>query len=156
MEHSPPFPLRDWPSKRKVRMGSREAQIVIRKGRGGGRGKTEERLEGHEGERQIKFDRKLHEIVGEPRWSAPVRQPMPTRLFLATDYHRSSPRTRGPRNEGAPRPWPPRPTDPTTSHVPDARNAPFPSERIGPITLFGAKPHTRVSIEREQSVRTGE
>jgi len=27
---------------------------------------------GHEGERQIKFDRKLHEIVGEPRWSAPV------------------------------------------------------------------------------------
>lgn len=123
--------------------------LFVRAGRGGGRGKTEERLEGHEGERQIKFDRKLHEIVGEPRWSAPVRQPMPTRLFLATDYHRSSPRTRGPRNEGAPRPWPPRPTDPTTSHVPDARNAPFPSERIGPITLFGAKPHTRVSIEAE-------
>jgi len=32
----------------------------------------EEDTSGHEGERQIKFDRKLHEIVGEPRWSAPV------------------------------------------------------------------------------------
>lgn len=87
--------------------GSREAQIVIppareteRKGagqkdeRGSGGRRREYRLanrwkrdSGHEGERQIKFDRKLHEIVGEPRWSAPVRQPMPTRLFLATDYH---------------------------------------------------------------------
>lgn len=47
----------------------------------------ERNTSGHEGERQIKFDHKLHEIVGEPRWSASVLWPMPTRLFLATDYH---------------------------------------------------------------------
>ena len=92
------------------------------------RGCKRKKDSGHEGERQIKFDRKLHEIVGEPRWSAPVRQPMPTRLFLATDYHRSPAR----RNEGAlcstPRP------DPTTSHVPDARNAP----NVQADTLFGS------------------
>lgn len=43
-----PSPRGPWKSKRKVRMGSREAQIVIRKGgregRREGRGKTEERL----------------------------------------------------------------------------------------------------------------
>jgi len=32
----------------------------------------ERNTSGHEGERQIKFDHKLHEIVGEPRWSASV------------------------------------------------------------------------------------
>lgn len=46
---------------------------------------------------------------------------MPTRLFLATDYHGER-ETRDPRS-------PPRP-DPTTSHVPDARNTPS-SKRIG-------------------------
>lgn len=80
-------------------MGSREAQIVIRKGEGKEEGKRR-RDSGHEGERQIKFDRKLHEIVGEPRWSAPVRQPMPTRLFLATDYHDPRPYTR-PKERGS-------------------------------------------------------
>lgn len=52
---------------------------------------------------------------------------MPTRLFLATDYHDHRAR----RNKGAlcsaPRP------DPTTSHVPDARNAP----NVPADTLFG-------------------
>lgn len=81
----------------------------------------ERNTSGHEGERQIKFDHKLHEIVGEPRWSASVLWPMPTRLFLATDYH-DRPAPEDTTSEGLARIG--LRADPTTSHVPDTDNAP--------------------------------
>lgn len=89
--------LYSWVAEGEERARERDRE---KKERGGRRGEKDEERDkgeegdtsGHEGERQIKFDRKLHEIVGEPRWSAPVLRPMPTRLFLATDYRRSGPR----------------------------------------------------------------
>lgn len=65
---------------------------------------------GHEGERQIKFDRKLHEIVGEPRWPE---------LRCLQDYSVLPTTTIGPRQEVQAGP-----VYRGSHDVPDADNAP--------------------------------
>lgn len=60
--------------RKKEKKGEKEGKAVRRERR---RRENEDKegernTSGHEGERQIKFDHKLHEIVGEPRWSVSV------------------------------------------------------------------------------------